>query len=148
MINKMSQWLSMLTHYLDCQLVNDKSQSRSQEGPTRDLTPLRTPQQTEEGKADKTRGKQTTSLIFSISNCIDLMCFLITYRLTKHPWGCSLQSPMQPSLLPDCPLSKVTIRPMDLHKDNLHVSSIKRISDLFIVLNLWPSSWQEKRGRG
>lgn len=148
MINKMSQWLSMLTHCLDCQLVNDKSQSRSQEGPTRDLTPLRTPQQTEEGKADKTRGKQTTSLIFSISNCIDLMCFLITYRLTKHPWGCSLQSPMQPSLLPDCPLSKVTIRPMDLHKDNLHVSSIKRISDLFIVLNLWPSSWQEKRGRG
>lgn len=150
MINKMSHWLDILTHCLDCYLVNDNSWSRSQEGPTRDLTPLGTPQQTKEGKADKTRGTWTTTLTFSVSN-VSTWCVSSSHHiLTKYLRGYSLQSIICATLTPPTlSLPKVTIRPMDLHIENFfHVSSINRNDyfDFLLSQMLWPSSYQEKKG--
>lgn len=125
MIHKTSHWLGKLELFRPP--GGEWQYSRSQEGPGRGLMPLQTPQQTEDRNAEETAEGKPLTLTFSLSNCIDLVCFPIMYRLTKYLWRCSLQSFVQPSLLPNCPLLKATIKPMDLHMDNsFHVSRMKR----------------------
>ena len=140
-MNCLSQGLGILTHCLDCQWVNDSSQSTlPPKGPIRGLTPLRTPQQMEEGKADKTRGKQPSS---PFDRQLYWPNAFPHYIKTNHTYEAIVHSHLYNPHSPKTVLcQKVTIRSMDMHMDNsFHVSSIKK-NDFFCV---WPHASQHMK---
>lgn len=85
MTHKMSHWLGKLRLCLDCQVENDNS-SRLQKGPVRGLTPLGTPQQTEDGKQRRLKRHEKPLSPFQ-SPTVLTWCSPITYRLTTNTYA-------------------------------------------------------------